>query len=238
MCDREGVTYHFFYDSPEKRADRYPLNATSFLEPALEKPHKQGLPDHKRCVNAGGNTFSHGFRGYKGEHFVLHDADEAADEGDTVELGTRKLERGIGRVVGDDEYVVVVGALAYALDERALSRVEDVGFVPLEENVAEGDALAGHEVARIISRLHGIALDGHKEVSPLESRDDIALTFVLHNLRIPCERPGHRAKRNKGYALLAAFGYMDSHFFFCVIFLRIFLIFIIFTLARYMFIGT
>ena len=42
--------------------------------------------------------------------------------------------------------MVVVGSLAYALDERALGGVEDVSLVPLEEKVAEGYALAGHEV--------------------------------------------------------------------------------------------
>ena len=135
MCDREGVTYHFFYDSPEKRADRYPLNATSFLEPALEKPHKQGLPDHKRCVNAGGNTFSHGFRGYKGEHFVLHDADETADEGDTVELVFGKFKGFISGIVGHNKNVVVIRATPDALDERPLERIEDIRFVPLKEQV-------------------------------------------------------------------------------------------------------
>lgn len=133
MCDREGVTYHFFYDSHEKRADRYPLNATSFLWQASEKPHKQGLPGHKRHIHTGGNTFSYGFRGNKGEHFVLHDADETADEGDTVELVFGEFKGFVSGVIGHYKDMVVVRATPDALDERPLERIEDIRFVPLKE---------------------------------------------------------------------------------------------------------
>lgn len=68
--------------------------------------------------------------------------------------------------------MVVVGSLAYALDERALGGVEDVSLVPLEEKVAEGYALAGHEVTGIICRLHGVSLYLYEEVCALESWDN------------------------------------------------------------------
>lgn len=174
----------------------------------MEKPHKQGLPDHKRCVNAGGNTFSHGFRGYKGEHFVLHDADETADEGDTVELVFGKFKGFISGIVGHNENMLLIRATPDALDERPLERIEDIRFVPLKEQVIEWYALASDEVAGIISGLHGVTADLHQEIGTLESRDDIAFAFIFHDRDVIGKSPGHCADGQKWNALTVTFGDM------------------------------
>lgn len=43
--------------------------------------------------------------------------------------------------------MVLVGSGLYTLDEWSLGGVEDVGFVPLEEDGGHWDTLAGYNVA-------------------------------------------------------------------------------------------
>ena len=77
----------------------------------------------------------------------LFQSDDTSYQGDGVEGGDRELEGGVSGVVGDQKNVLLVGSLPYSLDECALVGIEYIGFVPLEEDVGEGDFLARHEVA-------------------------------------------------------------------------------------------
>ena len=77
----------------------------------------------------------------------LFQADEADDEGHGVDFGEGEFKRIIFWVVGNEGDVLLVGSGFDALDERPLRCVEDIGFVPLEEDRGHGDALAGHDVA-------------------------------------------------------------------------------------------
>ena len=110
-----------------------------------------------------------------------------------MELVFGELERLVIWVVGDDEDVVVIGATPDALDKRPLDGVEDVCFVPLEKQTVKGYTLTGDEVAGIICRLHGVALDLNKEVGAFESRNNVTFTFILHYRRVVSEWPCHRA---------------------------------------------
>lgn len=73
--------------------------------------------------------------GTKGNILFLHDADETADEGDTVELVFGKFKGFISGIVGHNENMLLIGATPDALDERPLERIEDIRFVPLKEQV-------------------------------------------------------------------------------------------------------
>lgn len=95
-----------------------------------------------------------------------------------------QLEWFVVLVVGDDENVVVVFGSSYALDEWALVGVEDVDFVPLEEDVGERYAPACHYVARAEGWLHGVSLDVNEEVGPLECRDVVGFAVVWHDLGV------------------------------------------------------
>lgn len=81
---------------------------------------------------------------------VLFEAYKSKHESYAIELISRKLERIVFGIVGDDKDMVVVGTTPYAFDERPLLSVEHVSFIPLKEQVAERYALAGHEVARAV----------------------------------------------------------------------------------------
>lgn len=78
---------------------------------------------------------------------VLFEAYKSKHESYAIELISRKLERIVFGIVGDDKDMVVVGTTPYAFDERPLISVEHVSFIPLKEQVAERYALAGYEVA-------------------------------------------------------------------------------------------
>lgn len=150
-------------------------------------------------------------------------ANKATHEGNTMELVLGKFERLVFGVIGNDKDMVVVRSSPDPLDERSLHSVEDVGFVPLKENIAERYPLTGHEIARIIRGLHRISLDLYKEISPFESRNNITLAFILHDGRFSSESSSHCAKRNKGDSLVITLHGDKS-----LLFLQITLILIIF----------
>ena len=82
-----------------------------------------------------------GIRGLllRGEHpllgiwGVLLQSDNANNEGYGIDVLVWKFKGVILFVVGNDEDVLLVRSGLYALDNCTLCRVEDVGFVPLEE---------------------------------------------------------------------------------------------------------
>ena len=51
--------------------------------------------------------------------------------------------------------MIIILARQYSLDDGSLIGVEDVGLVPLEEDVVHWYFLTSHEVARVVCRLHG-----------------------------------------------------------------------------------
>lgn len=63
----------------------------------------------------------------------LFEADNANDEGYSIDVLVWKFKRIIFFVVGNDEDVLLVRSGLYALDNRALCRVEDVRLAPLKE---------------------------------------------------------------------------------------------------------
>lgn len=78
--------------------------------------------------------------------FLLH-SDEAHNDGDGIDFGCGELEGLVVFVVGDDEDVRGIVARLDALDERPLLGIEDIGLVPLEEDVFERHLFASHYVA-------------------------------------------------------------------------------------------
>lgn len=90
--------------------------------------------------------------------------------------------------------------------------VENVCLIPLEEQVIKRYALASHEVAGIVCRLHGVSFDLNEKVGTFERWDDISLTFVLHHGRIVCECSGHRAQWDKRDAFLNILGNVMRRF--------------------------
>lgn len=66
-------------------------------------------------------------------HSGLFQANDAYDECDSMYFRIRQFKWVVLFVVGDDEYVLLVGSWFYALDEWSLCGVEHIGFVPLEE---------------------------------------------------------------------------------------------------------
>lgn len=143
---------------------------------------------------------------------ALFEADEAAHESHAIELALGKLERLVVGVVGNDKDVLIVGTAPDALDERSLLRVEHVGLIPLKEQIIERNTLASHEVPGIVSGLHGIALDLDEEIGTFECRNDITLTFVLHNRRFSGERTRHCTERYERYAFKTIFRNGMRHF--------------------------
>ena len=103
-----------------------------------------------------------------------------------------------------DEDVVVVGSPLDALDEWSLYGVEDIDFVPLEEEVGQRYALAGDEVSGAVCGEHGVACDADHEVGALECGYDIALAVVFHDGYAACECASHGRDGDEGNALAAA----------------------------------
>ena len=134
----------------------------------------------------------------------LFDAHQASDEGYAVELLACELVGFVVGVVGDDEDVVVVGSPLDALDEWSLYGVEDIDFVPLEEEIGQRYALAGDEVSGAVCGEHGVACDADHEVGALECGYDIALAVVFHDGYVACECASHGRDGDEGNALAAA----------------------------------
>ncbi len=133
----------------------------------------------------------------------LLQADHADDQGDAAYLVAAKLEGLIGGVVGNDEDVIVRGAAADALDERALVGVDNIDLVPLEKKVGGWHSLAGYDVAGGVLGVHGRAFDRDEEIGPLECRNDISLALVLQHRDVAGERPGHGGDGQKRDTLAA-----------------------------------
>ncbi len=88
-------------------------------------------------------------------------AEEAHDESHVVYFFFRYGEVGISFIVGAAENVAI--ALEDALDDNALSCVEDMNAAPLDESRLSDEA-AGELVARLDDRLHGFASGDNSEV--------------------------------------------------------------------------
>ena len=97
--------------------------------------------------------------------------------------------------------MIIILARQYSLDDGSLIGVEDVGLVPLEEDVAHWYLLASDEVARVVCRLHGVSFYPDKEVGTLEVWYEIVLAFVLHEGDIGSECARHGAGRYEWDAL-------------------------------------
>ena len=147
----------------------------------------------------------------------LFDAHQASDEGYAVELLACELVGFVVGVVGDDEDVVVVGSPLDALDEWSLYGVEDIDFVPLEEEVGQRYALAGDEVSGAVCGEHGVACDADHEVGALECGYDIALAVVFHDGYVACECASHGRDGDEGNAFAAALWDVVGEFFFVII---------------------
>lgn len=91
--------------------------------------------------------------------------------------------------------MIIILARQYSLDDGSLIGVEDVGLVPLEEDVVHRYLLASHEVARVVCWLHGVSFYPDKEVGALEVWYEIVLAFVLHEGDIGSECARHGAGR-------------------------------------------
>ena len=91
--------------------------------------------------------------------------------------------------------MVVILARQYPLDDGSLVGIEDVGLVPLEEDVIQWNLLTSHEVARVVCRLHGVAFLTDEEVGSLEIWDKLVFAFVLHEGDIGSECARHGAGR-------------------------------------------
>lgn len=63
----------------------------------------------------------------------LFEADDADDECYGIDFRVCEFEGIVLRVIGNDENVFLVRSGLDALDNCPLRRVEDVGFIPLEE---------------------------------------------------------------------------------------------------------
>ena len=63
----------------------------------------------------------------------LLEANKADDESYGMDFGVGEFEGIVLRVIGNDEDVFLVRSGLDALDNCPLRRVEDVGFIPLEE---------------------------------------------------------------------------------------------------------
>ena len=97
--------------------------------------------------------------------------------------------------------MIIILARQYSLDDGSLIGVEDVGLVPLEEDVVHWYLLASDEVARVVCRLHGVSFYPDKEVGSLKIWDKVVLTFVLHEGDIGSECARHGAGRYEWDAL-------------------------------------
>lgn len=97
--------------------------------------------------------------------------------------------------------MIIILARQYSLDDGSLIGVEDVGLVPLEEDVVHWYLLASDEVARVVCRLHGVSFYPDKEVGSLKIWDEIVLAFVLHEGDIGSECARHGAGRYEWDAL-------------------------------------
>lgn len=97
--------------------------------------------------------------------------------------------------------MIIILARQYSLDDGSLIGVEDVGLVPLEEDVVHWYLLASDEVARVVCRLHGVSFYPDKEVGTLEVWYEIVLAFVLHEGDIGSECARHGAGRYEWDAL-------------------------------------
>lgn len=64
---------------------------------------------------------------------LLLEADDADNQGYGIDVLVWEFEGVVLWVVGNDEDVLLVRSWLYALDDCALYRIEDVGFVPLKE---------------------------------------------------------------------------------------------------------
>lgn len=63
----------------------------------------------------------------------LLEANKADDESYGMDFGVCEFEGVVLWVIGNDEDMLLVRSGLYALDNRTLCRVEDIGFIPLEE---------------------------------------------------------------------------------------------------------
>ena len=113
-------------------------------------------------------------------------------------------------VVGNDEDVVLVGSGLDALDERPLVGIEDIDFVPLEEDVFHRNFLASYDVTAIIFRIHAASSNADQELGTLECGDDEAFTFVFEYGLLASECARHGADRYKW----DSFGWRCSRFYF------------------------
>lgn len=100
--------------------------------------------------------------------------------------------------------MIIILARQYSLDDGALVGIEDVGLVPLEEDVVQWYLLASHEVTRVVCRLHGVAFHTDEEVGSFEIWDKIVFAFVLHEGDIGGECARHSAGRYERDALHAS----------------------------------
>ena len=147
------------------------------------------------CVKAGGHP-SRGIRG------TLLQSDNANDEGDGIDFGVCEFEWVVLWVVRNDEDVLLVRSRLYALDNGPLLGVEDVWFVPLEEEVAHGYSLACHDVTGEIGWTHAISLYGHEEIRAVECRYHITLALILKNCLFSLKCSSHRTEWNEWNAFL------------------------------------
>ena len=112
----------------------------------------------------------------------------------------------------------IILARQYSLDDGSLIGVEDVGLVPLEEDVVHWYLLTSHEVARVVCRLHGVSFYPDKEVGALKVWYEIVLAFVLHEGDIGSECARHGAGRYEWNSLNASLRQlMDSRRIFSII---------------------
>lgn len=110
---------------------------------------------------------------------ALFETDETDDEGNGVDIFIRELEWIVLLIIRDDEDMILVAAWLYALDDCALCGVEDIGLVPLEEEVGHWNTLASDDIARYISRCHAVSLDRHKEVGIMEGWYHVSLALIF-----------------------------------------------------------
>ena len=110
---------------------------------------------------------------------ALFETDETDDEGNGIDIFIRELEWIVLLIIRDDEDMILVAAWLYALDDSTLCGVEDIGLVPLEEDIGHRNTLASDDIARYISRCHAVSLDRHKEVGIMEGWYHVSLALVF-----------------------------------------------------------
>lgn len=112
-------------------------------------------------------------------HLESLEADDTDNQGYCIYGCAGEFKGIVFLIIGYDEYMILVVSGLDAFDEWPLIRVDDIYFVPLEEEVAHRHALASDNVPGAVFGIHAGTFDGYEEVCSLECRYHIALAVVF-----------------------------------------------------------